>query len=231
MPTLLQTYAEATEHEYGVYDSDEECAYCDKTFGEHLVAPIRDQSRLYGWSLLDASNLHAQEEALDSREGLCDHVEGFDLLTPGSEAADLADDLAEALVNYPLLDEDDFCEREHESAQQSWDDWQQTDFLKDFHDYLESEIEEHPDFSLEEDIPLYLEDLLDFHGLKESDIIDKFWEYSETWIEEECYRWDEDKTNARIIADFPLLALPPSKVDEIKTYRANLAATSPLPFA
>jgi hypothetical protein len=228
--TKLQTYAEATQNEYNVYDSDEECEYCEHKYGDHLVAPIRDQSNLYGWSLLDASNLEAQSNALDDRAGLCDHIEGFTMLVPGSEAAAEAEEIEEALENYPLLDEEDFYEREHESALESWESWQQEDFLKSFHAYLVNAIEHHPDFDLEEDIPLYLEDLLEFHGLKESDIVSKFWEYSGCYVEEETFTWYEDTTNERILEDFELLSVPPSKFQEIKDYRTNLAATSPLPY-
>lgn len=44
------------------------------------------------------------------------------LVRPGSPAHDLVRNLAERLDNYPLLDEDDFSERERESADLIWRD-------------------------------------------------------------------------------------------------------------
>jgi hypothetical protein len=44
------------------------------------------------------------------------------IVRPGSPAAAKAEELAARLENYPLLDEDDFSQREHEEAEQVWTD-------------------------------------------------------------------------------------------------------------
>lgn len=240
MTTLLETFHERTRSLSSVYyDSDEKCETCGQDLGDHLTAPVWDQSGLYGWSLLDESNKEYQFDYLEAREGVCDYVEGLTLISRymldedgdlvDSEAFTICEEMAEALVNYPVLDEQDWSSREYESAETSWEQWGKADFLKDFENHVLGEMEEHPDFDIEE-VTLDLEELLELHGIKESQIIDKFWEYSEAWIEEECFTYDTETTLPSILSDFPLLSCPPSKVEETRVYRANLEATSPLPF-
>jgi hypothetical protein len=41
----------------------------------------------------------------------------------GSAAAEIAEDIDNALADYPVLDESDFCERESDAADKLWADW------------------------------------------------------------------------------------------------------------
>jgi hypothetical protein len=47
------------------------CPECGQPVQEHHYAPIIDNSRQYGWSVLDTANLEAQSQALDGLEGHC----------------------------------------------------------------------------------------------------------------------------------------------------------------
>lgn len=75
------------------------------------------------------------------------------MVRPDTAAAAIAAKLAERLANYPVLDEQDYCTRQHEAYLEAWKDWGARDFTRalatklalddETHDALEKRHEEH----------------------------------------------------------------------------------------
>jgi hypothetical protein len=53
------------------------------------------------------------------------------LIRPGTETARIAQELADSLEAYPILDESDWSETEHAMAEQGWEDWQRGEVRMD----------------------------------------------------------------------------------------------------
>ncbi len=95
---------------------------------------------------LDKSNYKA---ALDLLGGESDtvhtsHAAGLDIIIvkPGSAAETIAVDIEDNLVNYPILDEEDWSERETAFYYEEWKDWGCSDFVKEALSWHEDELTE-----------------------------------------------------------------------------------------
>ena len=51
------------------------------------------------------------------------------LIRPDSDATRKAEDIADALADYPVLDEEDFSRREWEEKQEDWNNWARKEFI------------------------------------------------------------------------------------------------------
>ena len=105
-----------------------------------LVVPI---GRNRDSGPLDLSNWEALESELESKAGEEDENNGWEihrfghwacgwyeifLVKPGTAAMAVAEGVAGRLEDYPVLDEDDFSEREWNDYRESWNDWGAGDF-------------------------------------------------------------------------------------------------------
>ena len=127
------------------------------TFDRHINIDDEDESR-EDWFLMPVSRTRDSQpldnvnfdEFLKGLGGECDTVEvhRFGHWGPGwyeiiivspkdAKALDEAYDMARALQNYPVLNEEALSEAEYEAAQESWDNWAR----RDVESYLESSIE------------------------------------------------------------------------------------------
>ena len=57
------------------------------------------------------------------------------IVDPTSKHAAIAQSIKDDLENYPVLNEDDFCEREHESIMGVWSDMSMSDRIDTMHEY------------------------------------------------------------------------------------------------
>lgn len=71
----------------------------------------------------------------------CGWIEWIAIHQSATDHVKLAESLESSLEDYPVLDEDDFSRREHESYLESWDSWGRKDYLKSlriaFFDYVD----------------------------------------------------------------------------------------------
>jgi hypothetical protein len=65
----------------------------------------------------------------------CGWIEGI-IVRPGTRCQEVAEEIADSLEGYPVLDEADFCQREHEEYLRGWDDFGATAFRKGLHKLL-----------------------------------------------------------------------------------------------
>lgn len=120
-------------------------------FDLHIPIDSDDESNREDWLLvpvsrnrdsgpLDNSNF---ETALASLGGESEDVEvhrfghwgpgwyEIIIVKPGSEAEKTAEDIERSLEDYPVLDDRDFSNREHENFIESWDNWAVRDFRRE----------------------------------------------------------------------------------------------------
>ena len=105
-----------------------------------LVCPV---TRNRDSGPLDESNWQAQIKALSEADGDECETDNWEIhrfghwgcgwfeiaiVRPDSAAFRAADDIETALMNYPVLDEQDLSEREHQDALESWSNWGANDF-------------------------------------------------------------------------------------------------------
>ena len=108
-----------------------------------LVCPV---TRNRDSGPLDESNWQAQIKALSEADGDECETDNWEIhrfghwgcgwfevaiVRPDSAAFRAADDIEAALMNYPVLDEQDLSEREHQDALESWSAWGAKDFRRE----------------------------------------------------------------------------------------------------
>jgi hypothetical protein len=238
MSTHLETYEAVHRRAYHWQDPDPDdtCSACSASFGEHFAAPVPTAGRgRYGWNAFYESNVRAQEESLEHLQGWNEDNEG--LICPGSEAQDEAEELAQALVNYPILDDELHSELEEEEAQAAWHSYQRHDIrcavenaFQDAHeddpaaydlDDLDTIL---PHYGIDRDPDVWLEAV--FHDERQ-DACQHF-EYDSEGQAYYYHEGDEDDLAARIVAaHFPD---PPTQHAELAAWRTTQAQTAPLPF-
>lgn len=84
-------------------------------------------------SLPDESDLEEEDwtwEKPEFKHWACGWF-GIVIAKPGTEAARILEELSERLEDYPVLDECDLSEREHNDAMESWDTWGVDDFRRE----------------------------------------------------------------------------------------------------
>lgn len=104
--------------------------------GNWLVAPV---SRTRDSEAIDESNFSVGLEILGG-EGENVEVHRFGhwgpgwieiiLIRPDSAEATRAEEMAEALADYPVLNDEDFSTREWEDKQKDWENWARCDFIR-----------------------------------------------------------------------------------------------------
>jgi len=198
-----------------------------------LVAPVsinRDSGPLeqsnWEYVIADLERDHADTDWEINRFGhwACGWFEII-LLRPGTSAADYATEIAEDLQDYCILDESDFCEKEHECCEEAYELHVRDDFLKAIHKLLPNDGE----FSCWEEWYDDDEKYLEVRGVTQDAIDSAFWEHAEWYVESDgsAYVYDIDKLAADIVNnDFPVL------LHSGESWRLHLIAqqTMPLPF-
>jgi hypothetical protein len=198
-----------------------------------LVAPVsinRDSGPLeqsnWEYVIADLERDHADTDWEINRFGhwACGWFEII-LLRPGTSAADYATEIADDLQDYCVLDESDFCEKEHECCEEAYELDVRDDFLKAIHKLLPND----GDFSCWEEWYDDDEKYLEVRGVTQDAIDSAFWEHAEWYVESDgsAYVYDIDKLAADIVNnDFPVL------LHSGESWRLHLIAqqTMPLPF-
>jgi hypothetical protein len=198
-----------------------------------LVAPVsinRDSGPLeqsnWEYVIADLERDHADTDWEINRFGhwACGWFEII-LLRPGTSAADYATEIADDLQDYCILDESDFCEKEHECCEEAYELDVRDDFLKAIHKLLPND----GDFSCWEEWYDDDEKYLEVRGVTQDAIDSAFWEHAEWYVESDgsAYVYDIDKLAADIVNnDFPVL------LHSGESWRLHLIAqqTMPLPF-
>lgn len=198
-----------------------------------LVAPVsinRDSGPLeksnWEYVIADLERDHADTDWEINRFGhwACGWFEII-LLRPGTSAADYASEIADDLQDYCVLDESDFCEKEHECCDEAYELYVRKDFLKAIHKLLPNDGE----FSCWEEWYDDDEKYLEVRGVTQDAIDSAFWEHAEWYVESDgsAYVYDIDQLAADIVNnDFPML------LHSGESWRLHLIAqqTMPLPF-
>jgi hypothetical protein len=198
-----------------------------------LVAPVsinRDSGPLeqsnWEYVIADLERDHADTDWEINRFGhwACGWFEII-LLRPGTSAANYATEIADDLQDYCVLDESDFCEKEHECCEEAYELDVRDDFLKAIHKLLPND----GDFSCWEEWYDDDEKYLEVRGVTQDAIDSAFWEHAEWYVESDgsAYVYDIDKLAADIVNnDFPVL------LHSGESWRLHLIAqqTMPLPF-
>ena len=120
---------------------DQPGAFLEDDRREWFVAPV---SRTRDSGPLDLSNWETALAlfAADGRDEADDYeVHRFGhwgpgwfeivIVKPDSRAFEIAEDIGDRMANYPVLDEEDFCDREHAEFCESWNSWACDDFRKE----------------------------------------------------------------------------------------------------
>lgn len=164
-----------------------------------IVAPV---SRTRDSGALDQSNFEA---ALAMLGGESDTVEvhrfghwgpgWFEIIICAPEHEGALYDMERALADYPLLDEEDFCNREHEEYMESWGNGAQYDFSREVERAFRNEGAELSDLAIDVLQSVDTETIAQFH----ESLIPSGEYYNEGWP---CIRYSVESMTRRDLARF-----------------------------
>jgi hypothetical protein len=129
--------------------------YMGENYPEYYIVYSRNRDS----DILEESNFHSITEELKDHEGfispsfnhwLCGWCEIIMMHESDHEGLIKADQLLENLSDYPILDDEDYSERELDSRIESWENWARSDFIHGIEGKLDLELSDNQDDNIKE---------------------------------------------------------------------------------